>query len=146
MALVCCDTSFLYSLYGTDANSIQAVTLAKTLSLPVTLSIFNEFEFENAVRTSVFRRINSSFTAATMLANYATDKRLGKLDLVNCDLTEVLKQAGGLSTAHSSSGGHRAYDILHVAAAMRLGAIEFLSFDGNQRKLAKAVGMKVRPI
>jgi hypothetical protein len=33
------------------------------------------------------------------------------------------------------TGGHRAFDILHVAAAVHLGADEFLTFDSNQRKL-----------
>jgi len=36
-------------------------------------------------------------------------------------------------------------DILHVATALHLGAREFLSFDGNQRKLARAEGMKAKP-
>jgi predicted nucleic acid-binding protein len=31
------------------------------------------------------------------------------------------------------TGGHRAFDILHVAAAVYLGADEFLTFDSNQR-------------
>jgi predicted nucleic acid-binding protein len=34
-------------------------------------------------------------------------------------------------------------DILHVATAVELGAKEFLTFDGNQRKLAEAEGMIV---
>jgi predicted nucleic acid-binding protein len=90
--------------------------------------------------------VNSPLMAATIISNYATDKRLGKIDMVNCDLPEVLKQARGLSVAYSESGGHRAYDILHVAAAMRMGAAEFISFDVNQRKLANTVGLRVRPV
>ena len=37
----------------------------------------------------------------------------------------------------------RSFDILHVAAAIHLGAKEFLTFDANQRKLAEAEGFKV---
>ena len=40
---------------------------------------------------------------------------------------------------------HRALDILHVAAAVHLGADEFLTFDFNQRKLALAAGLKPGP-
>jgi len=146
MAVICCDTSFLFSLYGNDDDfSSQAVMFSDHLRHPISVSLFNDFEFENSVRLSVFRKMTDPNTATTMLANYATDKRLGKIDLVICDLSEVLAQAKGLSLAHSQAGGHRAYDILHVAAALRLGATEFLSFDGNQRKLAKSVGLKVRP-
>jgi predicted nucleic acid-binding protein len=43
------------------------------------------------------------------------------------------------------SGGHRSLDILHVATALHLGALEFLTFDTNQRKLAAAEKLKVRP-
>ena len=146
MAAVCCDTSFLLSLYGKDASSAQALTLAVRMKLPITISIINEFEFENAVRLSVFRGRIDAASADAILASYATDKGSGRLDLVSNDLLEVLTQAKGLSSAYTQNGGHRPYDILHVAAAMRMGATEFLSFDGNQRKLARAVGLKVRPI
>jgi predicted nucleic acid-binding protein len=43
------------------------------------------------------------------------------------------------------TGGHRTLDVLHVATALHLKAREFLTFDGNQAELAKAVGLKVRP-
>ena len=32
-------------------------------------------------------------------------------------------------------------DILHVATAIKLGVKEFLTFDGNQKKLAEAEGL-----
>ncbi len=37
------------------------------------------------------------------------------------------------------------FDILHVAAAKSLRAGEFISFDGRQRALATALGLKVAP-
>jgi hypothetical protein len=43
------------------------------------------------------------------------------------------------------TGGHRAFAILHVAAALHLGASEFLTFDTNQRKLATTAGLKLGP-
>jgi len=36
------------------------------------------------------------------------------------------------------TGGHRSLDVLHVATALHLGAQEFLTFDANQIKLARA--------
>jgi predicted nucleic acid-binding protein len=146
MAQICCDTSFLFSLYGLDSKTRQAVAFLGQLRQPVALSILNEFELENSIRLSIFGRKIDSTMGAAMLVDYAVDKRQGKVVLVDCDLSEVLAQAKGLSLAHSQSGGHRAYDILHVAAALRLGAQEFLTFDANQRKLAKAAGLKVRPV
>jgi hypothetical protein len=41
------------------------------------------------------------------------------------------------------SGGHRGFDILHVAGALKLKATHFLTFDGNQRTLAEEEGLIV---
>jgi predicted nucleic acid-binding protein len=43
------------------------------------------------------------------------------------------------------TGGHRSLDVLHVATALHLGARELLTFDTNQRKLATAEKLKVKP-
>ena len=48
-----------------------------------------------------------------------------------------------LSAAHTRKGGHRTLDVLHVATAMHLKAEIFLTLDGGQATLAKAVGLKV---
>ena len=50
------------------------------------------------------------------------------------------------SSIYTLTGGHRAFDILHIAAALQLGAKEFLTFDQNQRKLAAKAGLKIGPI
>ena len=42
-------------------------------------------------------------------------------------------------------GGHRGFNVLRVAAARVLGTGEFLSFDHNQRALARAEGLTVKP-
>ena len=47
------------------------------------------------------------------------------------------------SQAHKLTGGHRGFDILHVAAAKVTGATHFLTFDVNQKKLAERVGLVV---
>lgn len=145
MAVVCCDTSFLFALYGIDSLTEQAVAQVRHLPQSISVSILNEFELENAIRFSVFRRTIDLSMATAMLADYARDLSIGKLSLVTCNLSDVLVEAKRLSIAHSQNGGHRAFDILHVAAALHLGAKEFLSFNASQRKLAKAEGLKIRP-
>ncbi len=70
----------------------------------------------------------------------------GRLVLATCNLTMVVAEAKRLAVTHTLTGGHRSFDILHVAAALHLGAREFLSFDSNQRELAKAEGLKIRPV
>ena len=39
----------------------------------------------------------------------------------------------------------RYLDMLHIAAALLVGATRFLTFDARQGKLAKAVGLQVKP-
>jgi len=50
-----------------------------------------------------------------------------------------------LSKRRTISNGHRALDVLHVATALHLSAREFLTFDANQRKLALAEKLNVKP-
>ena len=67
----------------------------------------------------------------------------GRLLHEELNLADVLAEAGRISEAHTPAGGRRGFDILHVAAAKKIGATDFLTFDQNQRKLARAVGLKV---
>jgi predicted nucleic acid-binding protein len=60
-------------------------------------------------------------------------------------LASVIAEAKRISEIRTLAGGHRSFDILHVATALHLNAEEFLSFDDNQRTLAKAEGLKILP-
>jgi predicted nucleic acid-binding protein len=55
----------------------------------------------------------------------------------------VMEEGRRLSARHTLEGRHRAFDILHVAAARVIGAATFLTFDGNQKRLAEAEGLVV---
>jgi predicted nucleic acid-binding protein len=76
---------------------------------------------------------------------FEADLANGHFDLPTCNLASVLIEAKRLSASHTLTGGHRAFDILHVAAALHLGAQEFLTFDSNQRQLAQAAGLRAGP-
>lgn len=60
-----------------------------------------------------------------------------------CNLADVLDEANRISSTHTLTGGHRGFDVLHVAAALVLRASDFLTFDTNQKKLAEAEGLVV---
>ena len=62
-----------------------------------------------------------------------------------CDLTKVMIEAELLSGKYTLVGGHRSFDVLHVAAAVHLQADVFLTFDANQRSLALSAGLVVHP-
>jgi hypothetical protein len=146
VALICCDTSFLFSVYGKDGFTPQAVTELRGLGSVLSVSVLNDFELENSVRLAVFRRLRNLAQANIILAEYAEDISVGRLVLETCNLAMVVAEAKRLAVTHTLTGGRRSFDILHVAAALHLGAREFLSFDANQRKLAKVEGLKIRPV
>ncbi len=143
--MVFADTSFLISLYGQDVNTSAANQQLEAHSGPIHLCNINEFEFANALRLLVFREKITPASAQAQIQAYEADKRAGKLLFKITDANVVLARAGQISATHTESGGHRAYDILQVAAALLLGASEFWSFDGKQRTLAQAEGLRVGP-
>jgi hypothetical protein len=58
---------------------------------------------------------------------------------------KLVREAESLAEHHTPALGTRSLDILHVAAALVLGATEFCTFDTRQAKLAKAAGLHVQP-
>jgi predicted nucleic acid-binding protein len=145
MATAVADTSFLFSLFGNDAHTAVAQAWARQAQLPITTSILNRYEFGNAIRFAAFRKVISQADALASLVAFETDLKNGHLQLASFDLMAVVAEASRLSELHTLSGGHRSFDILHVATARLLKATLFLSFDANQRKLAAAVRLNVGP-
>lgn len=145
MATVCCDTSFLISLYGNDPNTATAKAEVARLAQPVTVTTLNEFEMLNALRLAVFRRVATTAAAGMVIRAFRSDLTAGKLLMLPCDLDAVLTEAGRLSDRRTPTGGHRGFDILLIAAALHLGATVFLTFDAKQSTLAAAEGLTVRP-
>ena len=78
-----------------------------------------------------------------MIAKLKQHLDQGVLRLIDRDLTKVLTLAERVSKARTFTGGHRSFDVLHIAAALELEADAFLSFDGNQNRLAAAEGLAI---
>ena len=141
--VVCGDTSFFFSLYGNDAHSARAVNWVRTCNMPITLSPYNPYELGNALRFAEFRKALKQGEAAMYWAQFEAAMQRGRLIKTSCNLADVLDEATRLSSTHTLTGGHRGFDVLHIAAALVLGAVEFLTFDENQKKLAVAEGLLV---
>jgi predicted nucleic acid-binding protein len=145
------DTSFLCALYREQDNSRQADALFRRLPGPLTVATLVIFEFRQSVRWQTFlHRKDASkgyggSEGAQMLADLQDDIATGRLQIVPVDWANVISAAERLSAQHTINDGHRAFDILHVATALELGAKEFLTFDARQRALAKTAKLKVRP-
>ena len=141
--VILCDTSFLFSLYGNDAQSPRALAWVVQCTNSIALSPLTHYEFGNALRFAEFRRLLKPGAAAKYWALFEAAVSQGRLIVATCNLADVVDEAKRLSAIHTVSGGHRGFDILHVAAALKLGATEFLTFDENQRRLAECEGLRV---
>jgi hypothetical protein len=137
------DTSFIGSLYLDDANSEEAAARMADMPIPVLMSSLGELELINAVQLHVFRKeIHESDLRASFSA-FRTDVSSGVLAIRPVSEAMFI-EATHLSAKWSAKLGTRSLDILQVAAAMVLEADSFHTFDGRQKKLAKAVGLKCR--
>ena len=80
-----------------------------------------------------------------MLADLQSDIDSGVVEIVPVDWARVHSLAEQLSSQNTSKSGYRAFDILHVATALELGAKELLTFDVRQGEMAKVAGLKAKP-
>jgi predicted nucleic acid-binding protein len=119
------DTSFLFALFGSDAHTAAAQNWARQTKQPLAVTTLNRYEFSNAMRFAMFRKSISRSDGLASLAAFDTDLKHGILQLTPCDPAAVVSEAERLSELHTLTGGHRSFDILHVAAARMLKATTF---------------------
>ena len=143
------DTSFLCALYRTQVHSARADQFMAGLSGTLGVSSLLLLEFRQSVRLQMRLHLNDrtkgfpQTEGQQMLNDLQIDLNAGLLTTIPVDWPAVHLRAEALSSAHTLSSGHRLADILHVATALNLGVTEFLTFDGNQRRLAEAEGLVV---
>ncbi len=143
------DTSFLCAFYRQQANSVEAATYFA--QMPEALHVASPllFEFRQSVRWQVFLHTKDPgkgydlSTAQTALGKLQAEISSGAVVVVPVDWADVASIAEHLSAQYTWTEGYRGFDVLHVATALHLGASEFLTFDGKQKKLAKAEGLAV---
>lgn len=143
------DTSFLCSLYRRQDFTARALELRRALNEPLHFTSLLEFEFRQAVELQVWLHLKDrrkGYTRAEadgMLLDWESDLATGINRLVPFDIDAVLHLSRSLSGRHTAGGGHRTLDVLHVATAVHLGAIRFLTFDARQSALARHAGLEV---
>jgi predicted nucleic acid-binding protein len=136
------DTSFLVSLYTLDSNSSVAAQTMQRSSGERYITVLGELEVLNAFQLRVFRKELSAQQVRTSLRDFEND--LGKGILLLRPLSEqVFERARELSHQTTARLGTRSADLLHVAAALELHADYLYSFDQQQRKLARTLGLKL---
>lgn len=113
----------------------------------LSISAMALFEFKQAIR--LHRFINTNDTNAGIIERDMVnsirdvdhDVEAGILAVVSVDWPDVFSIAERLSVRYTVQDGNRTVDIIHVAAALHLGAREFLTFDTKQAELAKKEGL-----
>ena len=143
------DTSFLCSLYRKQTHSEAALTYREAMSEILHITSLLEFEFIQSIRLQVWLHTTdktkgySQREANGMIADWESDVASGILKQIAYNPETVNRLALGYSSLHTTKGGHRTLDVLHVATAVTLGAKRFLTFDARQRHLARRVGLQV---
>ena len=136
------DTSFLVSLYGSDVNLEPAIRIMQASEGDHLVTAFGRLEVVNAFALQVFRKEASATQTQSSLDDFEKDLRSGVLQLRPLP-EQALDRARELSRQTTAMLGTRTADLLHVAAALEMGAEFLYSFDKQQRKLARAVHLKV---
>jgi predicted nucleic acid-binding protein len=137
------DPSALRSLYLHDARSAAMARWRKRHrgALPVTQ--FARAELVNALALARFRGDIGEDNLLGALQDLDDDFAAGRLLRPDLLWRRALERAAELSRAHTLRLGTRALDVLHVACALELGCSGFVSYDGRQAALAKAVRLRV---
>jgi len=139
------DSAIIVKLYVQEATSPDAIQLVGAYVAPYLLTQWQELEAKNAIRLKAFRAEITTAEMNQSIAAFEQDVAASRWQRPAYTASTLELKAAELSAAYSASLGCRTLDIIHVAAAVALGAKEFVTFDGRQGALAKKVGLTVRP-
>jgi predicted nucleic acid-binding protein len=139
------DSSFLVSLFCLDANSPAAVAYMSRRGGQLAFTPLHRIEARNAIRNAAARGALSEQDRRDAFRRIENDLDARFLVPTPLAWTDVLRRADELSERHREKNGQRTLDLLHVASAMEIGSTVFLSFDKRQSRLAKVVGLTVKP-
>jgi predicted nucleic acid-binding protein len=121
------------------------VAAIRGVSAPLPLTPLGWLELRNGLNLALYRERITAAEHAAAWQRVEADVVAGLFVHTTVAATALHAKARELSDRHTAALGTRTLDILHVAAALLLGARDFLSFDERQRRMAEAEGLKVRP-
>jgi predicted nucleic acid-binding protein len=139
------DSSFLVSLHFRDANTPSALALVRSASEPLLISSLVELETVNAFCRRVFRKQMTITNMQNAVRDLEKDIQSGVLQLQALPHA-AFTRGKVLAQTLTPSLGIRSADLLHLAAALELGATTFYTFDERQHKAAQAAGLAVNPL
>jgi len=116
------DTSFFFSLYGSDANSARADAWRQANPVGLPFTALHRLELKNAFWLAVFQKRMTVPEAAGLWRGVESDLATGVLKERALSLGELFRAGEALVQSHTAETGSRSLDILHVAAAQSLAA------------------------
>ncbi len=139
------DTSAFLKLYVLEEGSeaVQNIVVGQHDPLPV-LDVL-EMEFTNAIWLKVFWSELRKPEAVRLLGLFEDRRKRGLYFTPELSRSRLLDRFRALSEKTQETGC-RTMDVLHVAAAIEIGAKVFVSFDDRQRRLAKLAGLTCQPL
>jgi predicted nucleic acid-binding protein len=139
------DSSFLVSLYISDGKTDAVNKFLRENPQILCLTSFLESETQHAIRMLAFRGTIPQQVMTQGLLVFEQDQKDGFYERHSLETDDLFPKASQLSNRHALEFGVRYLDMLHVASALLANANRFLTFDTRQGKLAKAVGLQVKP-
>lgn len=135
------DTSAFIKLYIREERSeaVNAIVVGQDEPLPVWF--LHTLEMRNAFNLKLFRKELTQADVDNMVKLFHDRMHAGVYAAPRLDIGELAATAIQF-TGHTRHIGCRSLDILHVAAAVRVGAELFVTSDERQRQLAETVGLK----
>lgn len=135
-----CDTSFLLPLYlpGDSWHKRASTYHDRYLQgQAFCLNPWQRWEFYHNLRQA----LKTERDVEKVLRRLQEDLGSGKLRHVGFAWTEIFDRAERLSSAHARVIRAGTVDYWHVAFALEIEAQKFMTFDGDQLKLARAAGI-----
>jgi predicted nucleic acid-binding protein len=109
-------------------------------ALPITLH--SRLEIANGISLAAFRKAITTGAMADALLSFEEDLAEGRYIEMDVLWRAILRRAADISRTYTPRLGCRSLDVLHIASALELGLRDFVTFDGRQRQVARAVGLK----
>ena len=141
--MIYADTSAIVKLYVREEYSREVSEWIRTRNESIPLTSLHELELINAVKLKCFRNEMSERQSDIVLTNLSKHEKIGVFHRPQINWTDMFFLAIQLSGKHTKNTGSRSLGTMHVAMALSIGAVSFLTFDNRQSRLASIVGLTV---
>jgi predicted nucleic acid-binding protein len=137
------DPSALLKLYLREPQSRAMALWRGKIKGPLLVTHHGRVELINGIGLATHRGYIDTMAHRAAMAALEDDFSAGRYVLADLLWRATLNRASEISREHTPTIGCRSLDVLHVASALELGSRRFVTFDLRQRRLARAVGLRL---